>query len=78
MFINKEDLNIVKEDQDWMGDRSHIENLFEVCLERHKVMRNVFIGQVQIAANLFTDGEEKRLEGRAIWCSAKYSSTNNR
>ena len=47
-------------------------DLFEVSFERDEVVRDVIVGEVEIVADLFTDGHQESLEAGAVRGGAEY------
>ena len=51
-------------------------DLFEVSLERHKLVWDVVVRHVEVVADLLADGDQEGLEGGAVRRGAQHSGPN--
>ena len=53
VFIHKEDLEVIKEDDDGMGEGGKVENLLEICFQRNNLMRDLVVRHIKVVADLW-------------------------
>ena len=52
MFIHKEDLEVIEEDDDGMGEGGKVKDLLEISFQRNNLMRDLVVRHIKVVADL--------------------------